>query len=267
MNHFDVIFSNPPYNRGMDLKILNEVKKFADKIIVIMTDRVLYRYSLQKQRDELNKVIECIIPVDDSNNIFKINVYHDEAILVLNNKKKKKFINVNDKYLINNLNQFDKLGQLTKEEIQYVNNLKKIKSVKSSIYSNCTYQQLKPNYKVAYYLKGGCNNLFEKLSSIIPREYKIKNVVHYGDKIKKLTKCQYRFYLYFNDDQQVENFRYSYSRIIIRWYLSLFKSAHTISPSLLKRIPFARGKLQNEDWKRILQIPDSLYQKILKKYG
>ena len=32
---FDLVFSNPPYNRGMDIKILNEITNHANEIVAI----------------------------------------------------------------------------------------------------------------------------------------------------------------------------------------------------------------------------------------
>lgn len=267
MNKFDVIFSNPPYNRGLDLKIVNEVKKFADKMVIVMTNRVLFRSSLVNERKKLDGIVQKIIKIENSWKVFKLVQWAEECIWIFNTKKKDKKININDQYQINSLCQYNTLGELTKEQLDYVDQIQSIKSVKSNLFSNCTQQHPKNNYKVAYYLVGGCDNNRGGLAQLLPKETRKDHIVHPGEYIKEPTRCQYRFFLYFNNDQQVQDFKYSYRRPILRWYVGNFKYAHTIAPSLLKRIPFVRGKLQNQDWKRILQMPDSLYQKILKKYG
>jgi len=35
IKHFDVVFSNPPYNRGIDLKIMHAVSEIADEIVLV----------------------------------------------------------------------------------------------------------------------------------------------------------------------------------------------------------------------------------------
>lgn len=266
MNKFDVVFSNPPYTKKLDVNVVKDALQFSDKIIVVMTDRVLYRQSMKRDRSLLNKYMESIYHVGNGNELFGIDIWCDEAVLVLNKNKKNVEINVNNQYFINNLDWYDKLGELNKEEMQYINELKDIKEVRNSLLDNCTEQYLKDDFKVSFYLAGGSNALYKGLTSLISKEERVKHIVFPTDVIKPLTKEELRFYFYFNNVQQVEDFKYSYRRIVFLWYLNLYKPAHTISKGLLRRIPFVKGRLENEDWKRILQMPDSLYKKIVEKY-
>lgn len=264
MNQFDVVFSNPPYNKGMDLKIVEAVIPFTQKMVVVMTQRLLTRRVLQKKRMKYSPIIQKVLFIEDSWGLFSITHFAKQCVYIFNKNKQNKQVNLNNKYYLDSLNDYSELGILNEEQKQFINNLKKTKVVKNNIIDNCTKQYLKEKFKIAYYIAGGAGQSNNKLAKIIPKQK--DHTIYPNTNIKPPTKKQLRFYLYFNNLQQLEDFKHTYSNVIFRWYLSFFKSAHTISDTLLIRIPFIKGRLENKDWKQILGIPDSLYEKILKKY-
>ena len=265
MNKFDVVFSNPPYNKGMDLKIVEATIPLTKKMIVVMTQRLLTRRVLQKKREKYSPIMQKVLFIEDSWNVFNITHFTKQYIYVFNKNKQNKQVNVNNQYYLNNLNDYNELGVLNKEQRQFVNNLKKIKVVDNNFIDNCTKQTLKEDFKIAYFIKGGVGKENNKLAKIIPKQK--DHTVYPNTPFIPPTKEQLRFYFYFDNKQELDDFLYSYTQVVFRWYLSYFKTTHVIRQSLLKRIPFIKGRLENKDWKKILSIPDSLYEKILKKYN
>ena len=124
MRVFDLVMSNPPYNRGMDHKILKEAIKYCIKLIIVMTERILVRHSRQKERDLLGKYLEKICLIKNSWKVFNIIHYSAEVVYVFNKNKVDSRININDEYFINEIDAYNKIGQLTDEEVDFIKGLR-----------------------------------------------------------------------------------------------------------------------------------------------
>ena len=73
---FDVVFSNPPYNRGMDLKILNEIITHSTEVIAVHPSISLIELKgnklFQSFKKNNFKAIECF----NGNEVFNIGLFY-----------------------------------------------------------------------------------------------------------------------------------------------------------------------------------------------
>lgn len=82
---FDLVFSNPPYNRGMDIKILNEITNHANEIVAIHPSISMIElkgnklYNIFKQKNI--KSIDCF----NGNFIFDIGLFYPCMISYIDN--------------------------------------------------------------------------------------------------------------------------------------------------------------------------------------
>jgi 16S rRNA G966 N2-methylase RsmD len=87
---FDLVFSNPPYNANVDIKILNEIIDIADEFVVVHPSTwILDRKGKTKMfKDLKNKVENNLQSVDffNGNNIFNIELFVPCMITHLNKK-------------------------------------------------------------------------------------------------------------------------------------------------------------------------------------
>ena len=234
MRVFDLVMSNPPYNKGMDHKILKEAIKYCNKLIIVMTERILVRHSRQKERDLLGKYLEKICLIKNSWAVFNIIHYSAEVVYVFNKLKEDKRININDEYFINEIDAYNKIGQLTDEEVDFIKGLRKIKKVDNNIFDNCSVKYPPSSFKVAYYITGGCNNQYYGiaqgkyietgcLAKLFPAETRKSHTVLPNTKLKEPKEHEGRYFLTFETLQDVEDFKYSYRREVFEWYLGNFK--------------------------------------------
>ena len=76
---FDLVFSNPPYNRGIDIKILNEIIEFTDEIVVVhpsswLLDRKNKTNAFVNFKKKIDKKIQSF-DLFNGNPIFNIGLY------------------------------------------------------------------------------------------------------------------------------------------------------------------------------------------------
>jgi hypothetical protein len=76
---FDVVFSNPPYNRGMDIKILNELIDISDEVIAVHPSTWLLdiKGKTALYSNFKNKINKSIVSFDmfNGNSIFDIGLF------------------------------------------------------------------------------------------------------------------------------------------------------------------------------------------------
>ena len=81
---FDVVFSNPPYNRGMDIKILNEIVDIADEIIAVHPSTWLLdlKNKTSSYINFKNKINNNVVSFEmfNGNSIFNIGLFVPVAI-------------------------------------------------------------------------------------------------------------------------------------------------------------------------------------------
>ena len=76
---FDVVFSNPPYNRGMDIKILNEIVDISDEVIIVHPSTWLLdlKNNTKSFNDFKNKISDKVSSFElfNGNSIFDIQLF------------------------------------------------------------------------------------------------------------------------------------------------------------------------------------------------
>jgi len=111
---FDVVFSNPPYNRGIDIKILNEIIEYVDEFIVVHPSTWLLDnkgktkfYSTFK--DKINSKIKSF-EMFNGNPIFNISLY---VPIVITHYDSKYSGSADVQYFDNSFSEFD-VNNITK---------------------------------------------------------------------------------------------------------------------------------------------------------
>jgi hypothetical protein len=76
---FDVVFSNPPYNRGMDIKILNEIVDISNEVIIVHPSTWLLdlKNNTKSFNDFKNKISDKVSSFElfNGNSIFDIQLF------------------------------------------------------------------------------------------------------------------------------------------------------------------------------------------------
>jgi hypothetical protein len=113
---FDVVFSNPPYNKNIDIKILNEIFDIADEFIIVhpsgwlidLKDKsVLYRTFKQKIEGNLRSV-----ELFNGNPIFNIRIFMPCSITHIDKKLEAEIevVNFSDTYYTKSVFDINKFG-------------------------------------------------------------------------------------------------------------------------------------------------------------
>ena len=118
MKHFDIIFSNPPYNDGLDLKILTNIKKYFKKAVIVHPAVWILENKCVKAIGNFKKTfknnIEKII-IFRGSEMFDVPFMSALDICVFNNEKNNSNIEVDDqvtncKYIANDHMEITKFG-------------------------------------------------------------------------------------------------------------------------------------------------------------
>ena len=99
---FDLVFSNPPYNKNVDIKILNEILDIADEFVIVhpstwlidLKDKTPLYKTFKSKIDGFLSSIELF----NGNPVFNIQIFMPCVITHIN----KKF---NGKTFVNNFNE------------------------------------------------------------------------------------------------------------------------------------------------------------------
>lgn len=86
---FDVVFSNPPYNRGMDIKILKEILDFSEEVVVVHPSTWLFDMKGKSKlfvdfKKKINKKVESIETFNGSS-VFGVVINSPVTITHINN--------------------------------------------------------------------------------------------------------------------------------------------------------------------------------------
>ena len=89
---FDLIISNPPYNHGLDLKILKEVYPLGNRFVMVHPATWLYDNKLKNKlfkntREMVKKHFVGYEKVENANQLFGINLFTDVLITEIDKSK------------------------------------------------------------------------------------------------------------------------------------------------------------------------------------
>jgi hypothetical protein len=113
---FDVVFSNPPYNSNIDIKILNEIIDIADEFVVVHPSTWLIdcKYGTKFTVDFRNNISKSLSSIEmfNGNPIFNIGLYVPTVITHINSKHNGSIqVNFfNDSFEIENIFDISKYG-------------------------------------------------------------------------------------------------------------------------------------------------------------
>lgn len=250
---FDCVFSNPPYNKNADLKILKEIKNMYNYAVIVhpagyLLDKKFKSkiYNEIRNTNHLEKVI-----LFDGNKIFNIALYHVCCISIWNNLDKFENVTVVDTAITKstyfcNINNISKFGNFSKF-IKLNNKIKEVIKINGSLSSN-----------VASEDKLSFNNIFFNIikgnNTFIKKNYQenfisindIKNIKNNYEKNKILKLCWS-----FNSEKERENFLNYCKTKVARFFLLLRKNNQHLDSGELDLIPWMDFRQEWNDKKLV----------------
>ncbi len=142
---FDVIFSNPPYNASIDIKILKEVTPLAKELVIVhpstwLIDRKMKKSLFNAYREQINGNIRSV-EMFNGNTIFNIGLFVPTVITHIDNNFNgdcdvKYF---NDEYTVNTVFDITKYSSSWNTIVEpFKNSITQWIETNSSVWSNIT---------------------------------------------------------------------------------------------------------------------------------
>ena len=253
---FDVVFSNPPYNSNIDIKILNEIIDVADELIIVHPSTWLLDLKDKKKLyvDFKNKISnKCkSFEMFNGNNVFEIQLFVPCVITHLSK-------NVDDEIEIQYFDEFYKtknIYDITKFGSQWENHVKifmksilnYIENNDGSLWSHIVDANIQRNDKfyVQYAEIRGTPNRSKNSDDMVLDDF-YTMVMKNSEDNKGIRKVTIPPTFEFNTEIEVENFiKYSKSDFA-RFCLSIYKNASQLSRGELAIVPWLDFKEQWDD--------------------
>mgnify|MGYP003298102586 CR=1 FL=1 len=244
--HFDIVFSNPPYNGNIDLKILQTVFDYADKAVFIHPSTFLldkkFKTKIYNEVRNTNYLEKAILVW--GNQMFNIGLFMPLTISVWNKEHDSNIVEVidsaitNSKYTcdVNNISVHGKYFQKIKHFLNCENNLQ----------NNITDENELTDYSVKFALirgnameEDGYNDDFFSLIALNNVLNKCDSTFRLSESAKSHTGNGKNFPLFtFSSEEERENF-FGYCKTkIVRFLLSLVKMNANIYSGELETIPW-----------------------------
>ena len=144
--NFDLVISNPPYNRGLDLKILKEVYPLGNRFVMVHPAGWLYNNKGKNKievRDTIKNHFVGYEKVKDANKLFGIGVFSDVLITEINKNKE----GIGDKIYDIDIHGESKVYQSLKKKIlnycKFKNNLLNEVSLRKEYEYICSFSKLR----------------------------------------------------------------------------------------------------------------------------
>jgi len=250
---FDLCFSNPPYNKGVDLKIINAVEPLCEEMVIVHPSTWLLSQKVYKPFIKFKKSISKYlksIEFFNGNPVFNIGLFVPCVITHLN-KHFKRNIKISDKcnnqeYEVKNINDITKFGTDWKPIVKpFMNQIKKyieknghvwehnIKEINDGKFYYCQLAAIRgtpyrgTNIKAKYLL----NDFYTLIMKDSDKNEGIRQPkLHGTGSIIPTFK--------FDTEQERYNFIHYLKTDFARFCLSLLKHAQTLYAGELKLIPW-----------------------------
>ena len=239
IKRFDCVFSNPPYNKNADLKILKEIKNLYNYAIIVHPAGYLFDkkfknniYNEIRNTNHLEKIITFW-----GNNIFNISLFTPCCISIWNNFNEFENVTVVDNAITKstyscNINNISVHGEKTFNELK--TKLNNHINMYGSLISNITPHKNLTDFSVRFQRFAGRSNGEKSF---------------WGDfftllmKDKDKHKCDHAFNKHklcwtFNSEKERENFLNYCTTKFVRFILSLRKSNAHLDSGELDLIPW-----------------------------
>ena len=245
--HFDIVFSNPPYNGNIDLKILQTMFDYADKIIFIHPSTFLldnkFKTKLYNDLRNTNYLEKTILVW--GNEMFKIRLFCPLAISVWNKEHNSNIVEVIDSAITNSKYTCD-VNELSVHG-EYFQKVKRFLNCKNNLQNNnITDENELTDYSVRFSLIQGTSKIsnyytddFFNLTGKNVDKNKCDSTFRLSESAKSHTGNGKNFPLFtFSSEAERENFLGYCKTKIVRFLLSLVKMNANIYSGELKVIPW-----------------------------
>jgi len=248
---FDVVFSNPPYDGNLHLKILKELFNCSENIIFVHPASYILDNKFKKKlyNEVRNTNYLESINLFWGNKMFNIKLFMPLCISVWNMNKKDNICKVSDNAItkseyITEINNISVHGKFFKD---IFNNIKSyINKHKGSIQDNVTNENKLTDYSVRFSLIQGTSHIVDKYSDDffnLTGKHVKKNYCDHTFRLSESEKSHTgngkNFPLWtFNNEIERENFIQYCKSKIVRFCLSLYKINANIYAGELELIPW-----------------------------
>ena len=227
---FDLVFSNPPYNGNVDIKILNEIIDVADEFVVVHPSTWILdlkdKSKLYKDfKTKLNKNIKSL-EFFNGNVVFNIGLFVPCMITHLSKSEKISVNYFNEKYYVDSLNSVTKFGinwdLLVKPFYHKIDTF--IKSQNGSVWSNRVLNLDIDNSKFYCQISAMIGNHCKNPDYLFKHDF-YTMVMKDSDKNKGIRKADSRgATLEFNSESELDNFINYLKTDFARFCLALLKN-------------------------------------------
>ena len=242
--HFDIVFSNPPYNGNIDLKILQTMFDYADKIVFIHPATFLLdkKFKTKLYNDVRNtNYLEKAIFVW-GNMLFDIWLFCPLTISVWDKKHNSKNVEVIDTAITNSTYTCD-VNDISVHG-EYFQKVKHFLNCKSNLQNNITDENELTDYSVKFALIRGHANVKNNISgynedffTITAMDDELNKCDHTFRYLEHVGKSQ-RLHYGFSSEAERNNFLSYCKTKVVRFLLSLIKINGALARGELKVIPW-----------------------------
>ena len=240
--HFDIVFSNPPYNGNIDLKILQIMFNHSDKIIFIHPSTFLLDKKFKKKlyNDVRNSnYLEKAIFVW-GNEMFNIGLFCPVTISVWNKEHDSNIVEVIDKGYTSTVYTCD-VNDISMHG-EYFQKVKHFLNCKNNLQNNTTNENELTDYSVALPLIrtgvtcgiDGFTGHFTSILGLDDNNYKCDHTFRYPAHASAQQKLHYGF----SSEAERKNFLGYCKTKIVRFLLSITKTNANLGRGELEIIPW-----------------------------
>lgn len=242
---FDLVFSNPPYNDSVDIKIINELLPYGESFVIVHPSTWIFDMKHKtKIFDELkNKIHNNVKSLDifNGNNIFDIQLFVPVTITHIDNSytgniEIKYF---GDDYMVSDINQVTKYGASWENNIsELYDKITNYITISGNVWSHIVTN--KDNDDMHYCqladIRGTPNRSKNSNSMLLDDFYTMvqkKHEANYGIR-KKDIKTTFAF----NTEKEMQNFISYLQTDFARFCLSFFKNSQNLHRGELEIVPW-----------------------------
>lgn len=237
MQHFDLIISNPPYTRNLDLNILNQIYDLSDRICFLHPLTWLYSKKPNNRflelREKISTTLQLVEKIDYIYELFELPTLGQIVGVTYINKNKPTQFNYDDLDLHGNSEVYKSLRN---KILNYCQNKKTCKDI---IKTN-----EKKKYKLITNQMGGCGQTHDASGNgVLGFHYELKETYYTIIPKNKINinnddSITGTFNYYFDSEKETINFRNYLKLKIIRFCLSVYKVGKYIDLAELASVPY-----------------------------
>jgi hypothetical protein len=242
---FDLVFSNPPYNDSIDIKILNEIVDVADELIIVHPSTWIFDMKHKtKIYDEFkNKIHHNVksFEIFNGNNIFDIQLFVPLSITHIDNSYQgnSEVCYFAENFNASNIRQVTKYGSMWENHVSSLyEKLAKFIANSGNVWSHIIVD--KDNEKLFYCqladIRGTPNRSKNSNAMLLDDFYTMiqkKKESNYGIR-KKDIKTTFAF----NTEQEMQNFIQYLQTDFARFCLTFFKNSQNLHRGELEIVPW-----------------------------